>query len=87
MLQTGRCKLRYVNLSEGVAAMKKCKEKQQMSCYFTEEELRVIGQIAQCMERPGSQVVQFGVRALGRLFKSDPDKAVKLTQPFATQEC
>lgn len=63
------------------------KEKKQMSCYFTAEERRVIEQLADRLERKDSQVVQFGVRMLHRFLKQNPDEALKLTQPFAGQEC
>lgn len=64
----------------------KVKQKQQMSCYFTPEERRVIQQISDRLERNDSQIVQFGVRIFHRLLKQNPDEAMKLIQPFAGQE-
>lgn len=48
------------------------------TCYFTGEERQVIRTIAGQEERAESKVVQLAVRAFGRLYKSDPEKAREL---------
>lgn len=50
------------------------------TCYFTHEERRILKDIADSEERAQAKIVQFAVRAFGRLYKTDPEKALELTQ-------
>lgn len=51
------------------------------TCYFRDEEKRLIGEIAEREERPQTKVVQFAVRAFARLYKQDRERAMELAQP------
>jgi hypothetical protein len=50
------------------------------TCYFTKDEVRDIGRMADEMERSQSKVVQFAVRVFRRLYEQDPKKAVEMAQ-------